>query len=83
MLDLIGWIGSFLLAWCGLPQAIQSFKQKHSDGLSWSFLFMWFFGEVFVLIYILPKNDLPLLFNYSINICCLVVILYFKIRNDK
>lgn len=83
MIDVVGWIGSFLLAWCGPPQAVCSIKQKHSDGLSWSFLLMWFFGEVFLLVYILPKQDLPLIFNYSINIFCLTIIVYFKIFGSK
>lgn len=33
MIDFFGWFGSLLLAICGLPQAIKSFKEKNSDGV--------------------------------------------------
>jgi uncharacterized protein with PQ loop repeat len=79
----IGWIGSLLLALCGLPQAIESFKNKHSNGLTWGFILMWFIGEICTFVYIIPKMDFPLLVNYSANICFLVIIIYFKIYPKK
>lgn len=79
----IGWIGSILLAFCGLPQAIESFKTKSSAGLTWGFILMWFIGELATFIYIIPKMDLPLLFNYSANIIFLIIIIYFKIWGKK
>jgi hypothetical protein len=75
----IGWIGSIMLAICGLPQAIESFKTKSSEGLTWGFLFLWFTGEILTFIYVLPKLDLPLLLNYSANIIFLLIIIYYKI----
>ena len=42
-------LGSLLFALCGLPQAIQSYKDKNSDGLNWLFIIAWFFGEIFTL----------------------------------
>jgi uncharacterized protein with PQ loop repeat len=80
MLDNIGWIGSIMLAFCGLPQAIESYKTKSSEGLTWGFLFMWFIGEIFTIIYVFPKMDLPLLFNYSANLVFLSIIIYYKIK---
>ena len=79
----IGWIGSLLLALCGLPQAIESYKTKSSEGLTWGFILMWFVGELCTFVYIIPKMDLPLLVNYSANICFLLVIIYFKIKPGK
>lgn len=79
----IGWIGSILLAFCGLPQAIESFKTKSSAGLTWGFLFMWFVGELCTFAYILPKMDLPLMFNYGANIIFLIIIIYYKIKPGK
>ena len=79
-MDNIGWFGSILMAFCGLPQAIESYRTKSSKGLTWGFLIMWFCGEVATLIYLIPKMDLPLLFNYSANIMFLLIILYYKIR---
>ena len=78
MLSIAGWIGSLLLAFCAVPQAIQSYRQKHSHGISKLFLMMWMVGEILTAAYILPKKDYPLLVNYAINIACLVVISKYK-----
>jgi uncharacterized protein with PQ loop repeat len=82
-METLGYIGSIMLAICGLPQAIESFKTKSSDGLTWGFIGLWFWGEIFTFIYILPKMDLPLLINYSANIIFLSVIIYFKLFPKK
>ena len=83
MLENIGWIGSILLAFCGLPQAIESIKTKSSEGLTWGFIGMWFIGEICTFIYILPTLNLPLLFNYTANIIFLAIIIYFKLMPKK
>lgn len=77
-MEIIGWIGSILFAACGLPQMIQSVREKHSHGLNWAFLGMWATGEILTLIYIIPKLDWPLLFNYCFNLVCLIPIMYYK-----
>lgn len=79
-MEYIGWIGSILLAFCGLPQAIESYRTKNSDGLTWSFLSMWGAGEIMTVIYILPKWHWPLIFNYTANIIFIAIILYYKIK---
>ncbi len=75
---ILGWLGSLCLAICGVPQAWQSHKDKHSHGISWGFLLLWAFGEVFAGAYVWDKVDAPLLINYSINILIVAVILYYK-----
>ena len=82
-METIGWIGSILLAFCGLPQAIESWKTKNSDGLTWGFLGMWGMGEIFTIIYILPKWHWPLIFNYTANIIFISIILYYKIKPKR
>ena len=77
---LMGWLGSICLALCGVPQAIQSYKDKHSDGISWGFLLLWAFGEVFALAYVFNKLDMPLLMNYAINIFVVGMMLYYKLN---
>ena len=83
--ELIGWIGSILFSLCALPQTLLVCKQKHADGLSWLFLNMWFFGEIFSTIYICNQNilQIPLLANYSFNILLLLIIFYWKIVGRK
>lgn len=78
--EILGWLGSICLAVCAIPQAWMSFKDKHSEGISWAFLLLWAFGEVFALAYVYDKLDLPLLLNYATNILVLGVILYYKIK---
>lgn len=82
-MDNIGWIGSLLLAFCGLPQAITAIKTKSGKGISWIFLIMWFIGELFTLIYIWPKSDMPLIINYSANLAFLLIIIYYKIWDNQ
>ena len=80
MLELSGIIGAILFAFCGLPQAITCIKTGNSRGLSWTFLIMWFFGEIFTIIYILPKHDYILLGNYIMNFAFLLIMLKYKIK---
>jgi MtN3 and saliva related transmembrane protein len=77
-LEAIGWVGSFLLAFCGLPQCIKSWREKNSDGISLGFILSWTIGEVLLLFYVLPKNDIVLIMNYTINIFFCAVILFYK-----
>lgn len=85
MMEIIGWTGSLLFALCAIPQAIQSWRQKHSNGLTWSFLLMWFFGEVLMIIYVshapeTVKDDVaPLLANYYLNIALLIIIIWYRL----
>lgn len=78
MYQAIGWIGSILFAFCGVPLAWDTWKRGHSDGNNWTFLLMWFFGEVLTIIYVLPTFNWPLLFNYAVNMICLLVVLKYK-----
>lgn len=82
-LTTIGYVGSLLLAGCGLPQAYLSHKQGHSDGISTMFLLMWTIGEILTLLYILPKADIPLLLNYTSNILFLAIIWKYRIWRRK
>lgn len=83
LFEILGWLGSICLAICGIPQAWQSIKDKHSHGISWGFVLLWSFGEIFALAYVYDKLDLPLLLNYATNILILSIILYYKIRPQK
>lgn len=79
----IGWIGSILLATCGLPQVIQTIRTKSVKGVNALFLLMWFLGEVGTLIFIFPKTDLiPLLFNYCLNTIFVFILLFYKTKES-
>ncbi len=78
-MDTLGWIGAVFFAICGLPQAAQSVREGHSKGLNWFFLLAWFIGEVCTIVYVWPKADWPLLFNYLVNLVFLLIMLKYKI----
>ena len=70
-------IGSVLLALCGLPIAIDAIRNKHSD-INLAFYLMWFFGEVFTVIYVLYIQDYYLLINYGFNVLFLLIVGYYR-----
>lgn len=79
MIELVGWIGAILFAFCGIPQAYHSWKNKNSHGMSWTFLWMWFWGEILTFGYVATTSfQLPLLFNYLANFLCLVIIMWYR-----
>ena len=78
LISLFGFLGVSLLAFCGLPQMIQVFRQKHAEGVNVDFIYMWFWGEVFLLLYVLGTTvDLLLICNYVLNIVIVSVIIYY------
>jgi uncharacterized protein with PQ loop repeat len=82
-METIGWIGSILLAFSGVPQAWTSFRYGHSRGINWAMLGLWFSGDVFLLAYVIPLGDLPLIANYTLNIAVICVIVFYKIWERK
>ena len=82
-MEYIGWIGGILLAFCGLPQAWESWKTGKSDGLTWGFLIMWGIGELFTIVYIIPKWHWPLIFNYTAYLIFLSIIVYYKLKPKR
>lgn len=81
MIETLGTVGAFLLAWCGLPQLVETLRTGHCAGISWGFLLAWFFGEVFVFAYVLDTNpDWRLLLNYGANAAIIAVLIWFRWR---
>ncbi len=80
MHETIGWIAAICFASCGVPQAYKTFRLKQAYDMAWSFLLLWFVGELLMIIYIclIPEPMYPLLFNYMINFVCLLIILRYK-----
>ena len=78
--EIIGWIGSLLFAFCGLPQAIKSYRDGHSDGISHGLIWMWLIGEILMQVYVFIKHgfDMPLMVNYWVNTLFVVIILKYK-----
>lgn len=80
--EIIGWIASILFAVCGAPQAYQSWKDGHSNGVSGAFMWTWLFGEVLMQIYVILQHgmDMILLVQYWANTLFVLLILWYKYR---
>ena len=78
-MEFLGWFGAMLLATCGVPQAIKTYKTKSATDISWLFLLMWFFGEVFLLSYVVFECfSWPLILNYALNAIITFYIIIIK-----
>lgn len=80
MIEIIGWVGSVCFSLCALPQVIKCYRQGHAHGLDSTFLWLWFIGEIAMLIYTaLSFDSLQLLLNYGFNLICLIIILKYRL----
>ena len=77
----LGWAGASLFAFCAVPQVIQTVREGHARNLSSLFLWMWFWGAIFCAVgSILDVGVVPwLIFNYSLNVLCVTVLLKYKL----
>jgi len=88
MIQIIGWLASICFAMCAAPQAILSYRQGHSKGISKTFLFLWLMGELLMMIYV-PLSlgwDGPIMVNLIVNTAFILVILkymYFPRRKNE
>ncbi len=69
----LGWLGSALLALCGVPLLINT---RFGDKL---FLWLWLLGEICLVVYVgaKPNRDWPLIANYGFN-CALVSVVLWR-----
>ena len=79
-METLGFVGAALLAMCALPQAIKSYRDGVTYGLSTTFLWTWYVGEIIMLYYVYTtiSDEGPLFCNYLFNTLLLTVILYYK-----
>lgn len=80
-MEIIGYCSGILLALCGLPEAIKSYRTKRCD-IGWGMLSIWLVGEVGLTIYELNTLAVPRLVNYGLNIVFVSIMMYYKLRRD-
>ncbi len=84
--EFIGLIGSLLLSIAGIPEVVRTIKDNRCH-LGLTFLSIWFGGEIFMLIYVIPLRDVPLLLNYVFNFFVVTIMFGYKvvgrIRNKR
>jgi len=74
---IIAYISSMFLAFCSVPEVLHTIEKGRNDS-SWMFLVLWGLGELGFFVYVLPKKDWPLLFNYVLNIILISILIYYK-----
>ena len=84
MIEVIGYLSTILLGFCGIPQAIKAWKTQSARDISWIFLLMWGGGEICATIYVAGDNllrqewQIPLLANYILNFIIIAFIAHIK-----
>jgi len=78
-----GWTYSLAFALSALPQAIQSYKKGHSDGVADGMMQLWMLGELTGLVYGFGLGQNPIIFNCAINILFVGVIVYYRLKPRK
>jgi len=73
----VSWICNLCLALCGIPLAYTAWRNK-SISINAAFLWLWFVGEVGLLVVVMFRGDWPFLINYVVNTICLMVIWYYQ-----
>lgn len=72
-IEVVGWIGSFFLAICSIPQCWQTYKTKRVGDINLWYLWLWFLGIIGTAIYVGAQNlatgnfQVPLFMNYVMN----------------
>jgi uncharacterized protein with PQ loop repeat len=79
IVETIGYIGGVLLAICSVPEVFRTIKDSTCH-LGWTFLLLWFFGELFMIVYAFHLWDYPLLFNYGFNLLLVGIMLFYKVK---
>lgn len=81
-MEFIGYVGGLCFAICAIPEVYASYKRGYSN-MDPYFLGLWFTGEVLTLAYVWPTALWPLIMNYTVNLICLVYIIYLKYRSYR
>ena len=79
-MEILGILGTLILAVAGIPQLIRTLRDGHADGLSGMMVGGWVFGCFLLLIYALDKHseDYILIFNYGLNFLMALIMGKYK-----
>lgn len=75
-----GWVYSLAFALSALPQAIQSHKQGHSNGIADGMMQLWMLGEISGLVYGFGLWQMPIIFNCALNTILVGIIVYYRLK---
>jgi len=78
-MELIGYIGSFLLTVNAIPELIRTINDQRCH-IGWPMLVLWFLGEIFMTIYANGLRNPPLILNYVFNFIVVIIMLGYKVH---
>lgn len=80
VIELCGYVGGALLAFCAVPLLIKTVRDGHARGVSLGFLLMWAVGEALTLRYVAEVSPtVPLIGNYVVNLSMVLVVLGYRV----
>ena len=80
MITTIGLLAAILTTFGGVPQVIQVYRTKKTEGLSLLTIFIFFIGVCLWLAYGIMLNDTPLILANSFSLFIQGSLLYLKLK---
>ena len=80
MITIIGLLAALLTTFGAVPQVIQIYKTKKTEGLSLLTIFIFFIGVLLWLVYGIMLNDTPLMLANSVSLLVQGSLLYLKLK---
>ncbi len=81
--DIIGYIGAFLLSIMFVPQIYQLYKLKNADAISYKSQLMSLLSSVIMLVYGILLGSVPIIVSNCSIIACVCIIMALKYKFDK
>ena len=76
--DIIGYVGTGLLAVTMLPQVYKTFNDKKANDLSWGYLILQISSNILFIIYGLGIQSLPIIISNCMVSTCTMSLVYAK-----
>ncbi len=78
-IDILGYVGTFILGVTLLPQVFKTFTEKKANDLSMSYLMLQLTSNVIFIIYGYFLESLPIIISNGIVMSCSLSLIYAKI----
>jgi MtN3 and saliva related transmembrane protein len=82
-IEIIGYVGSFILAFMSVPQIINVYKTKSAKDLSYGMFIMLFIGYIFFMLYGILIHSIPIISSVALSICNCVHLTWLKYYFDR
>ena len=82
-IELVGYLGGFLIAISLLPQIIKSWKTKSVEDISLLWTVITLVGLLLYFVYAAENTVLPLMLFAGVESVMIIILIYFKVRYSK